>query len=179
MIRNPFRRRGALDLDERNPFAGRALIGIPPGYATPPKAHLTYEGLSVQNVPIPPLLEVPKNIPTEDEKRLAYDQFLALLEGIWKKEEIYTTPFVAGLIPVKLRNAENRRYLFIQNQSTINNMAIGFNQPPGALAVAPTNGLIIPFNFGFYEPLVIPQGEIWIVAAANATPGFMLYSAVR
>lgn len=108
---------------------------------------------------------------------LTPEQLDALIRATFRQNDTFILPFVVGTDPVQLRPAENRRYLFVQNQSGANNMALGINGPPGPLTGVPVNGLVIPTNFGFYEPLVVPQGEIWIVAAAANTPGVLIYAA--
>lgn len=110
--------------------------------------------------------------------RLAPDQFQQLLAAVWRQSELFMLPFVVGAVPLRLRPAEKRTYLFLQNQSLLNNMALGFNEPPGPVASVPTAGVVIPANFGFYEPLNCPQGEVWIVAAAANTPGILVYAAI-
>lgn len=115
--------------------------------------------------------------PQETDTRLAPDQFEKLLAAIWRQYEIFMLPFSAQIIPVKIRPAENRKYLFLQNQSLTGQLALGINQAPGPFGTNPVSGLVIAANFGFYEPLVVPQGEIWVSASAANTPAIMLYSA--
>lgn len=138
-------------------------LGQPGGFIAPPmgipeRAQIT-AGPSESDTPLPPW------------------QFSQLLDALWRRNNVFMQPFLAGAVPILLRPAEKRQYLFIQNQSAANQFTIGINQAPDPPAAVPANGLIIPINLGFYEPLVVPQGEIWVVAAAANTPGVLLYSA--
>jgi hypothetical protein len=124
-----------------------------------------------------PALPVTPQGPQPNDFRLALDQFTQLLAAIWRQSEVFMLPFSAQILPVRIRPAENRKYMFIQNQSGAAQLALGINQPPGPFGTNPVAGLVIPANFGFYEPLVIPQGEIWVSASAANTPAILLYSA--
>jgi hypothetical protein len=122
-------------------------------------------------------LPVPQSGPLPGEAPLPASQLDALLAAIWRRTDVFMLPFTVGLVPVLLRPAEKRSYVFLQNQSGAATLALGINQPPGPLTSVPVAGLVIAANFGFYEPLAVPQGELWIVASAGATPGILLYSA--
>lgn len=111
------------------------------------------------------------------DTNIAQTQFNALIAALWKQTNIFMLPFTAGLAPILLRPAENRKYLFIQNQSAANIIGVSFGNEPGPVASAPAAALLIPINLGFYEPIAVPQGEVWVNAAANGTPGILLYSA--
>lgn len=106
------------------------------------------------------------------------DQYLALLRSIYRKVDILTKPLIAtnaGAISA-LPEQKNRTYLFIQNQSGVNQIVINFGQPPGATGLVPVNGLVISPFPGFYEPLAVPAQELWISASAPNTPVFILYA---
>ncbi|MGH6795933.1 MAG: hypothetical protein ACREDH_12250 [Methylocella sp.] len=149
-----------------------------PGSMIPTSPGGTPQGIDVGGnaqggVPI----QVPDNAaPSPSDTRLAPDQLERLLRGIWRRGDLFMQPFVTLANPIRLRPAEKRNYFFLQNQSAATQIVLGIGQPPGPAGVAPVNGLVIDFNLGFYEPLVIPQGEIWVGAAVVGTPGILLYS---
>lgn len=152
-------------LSERPPRSEMDRIGQPGG-----STGLSLPG-GLPALPVPPLG------PSEADAPLPPWQYEALVAALWRQAAVFMQPFTVGTTAILLRPAENRKYLFLQNQSATQNMALGLNQPPGPLTGSPVSGLVILSNFGFYEPLVVPQGEIWIIAAAAATPGILLYSA--
>lgn len=106
--------------------------------------------------------------------RVVSDQFTALIRTIWKQGTIAQYPFTVGTAAVRLRPAEPRQYVFLQNQSGANQMALGIGKPPSAVGVTPVDGLVIGINLSFYEPILVPQDELWIVAAGAGTPGLLL-----
>lgn len=138
-------------------------LGQPGGFIAPPTGIQARQLLSAE--------------PSEDDAPLPPWQFKQLLDALWRRADVFMQPFLAGTVPLLLRPTEKRQYLFIQNQSAANQFTLGINQAPDPPTAVPANGLIIPINLGFYEPLIVPQGEIWVVAAVANTPGVLLYSA--
>lgn len=97
-----------------------------------------------------------------------YDE---MLKHIDDKVNIVMQPFNIGAVAVSIRPEESRRYLFIVNNSAANNLFIGFGQPPtGAVT-----DFFIPAG-GFYEPLKVPQNEIFFLGAGANTRGQILYA---
>lgn len=104
------------------------------------------------------------------------EQFQTLLDAFFRPGDLLQQPFIVGLAPIRLRPAEPRRYMFIQNQSAVNQLVLGLGKPPGAAGLLPVDGLIIFPNGGFYEPSVVPQKELWVVGSAANTIGMLIYS---
>ena len=108
---------------------------------------------------------------------LTAEQFRLLLQGIWRRGRLIVQPFLAtNVAPLVLRPQEPRYYCFIQNQSLVNQLAVNFGRPAGFPGIVPVDGIIIPPNFGFYEPLMVPQDEISVTASGINTPGILIYS---
>lgn len=109
--------------------------------------------------------------------RLSEDQFQRLLDAVFRRANIVMQTFLAtNAAPIQLRPQEKRSYLFIQNQSVANNMVLKTGASPSAFGTVPADGIIVPANLGFYEPIQVPQDSLWIIAAAAATPGLLIYA---
>lgn len=64
--------------------------------------------------------------------------------------------------PVLVLNAQPRSYIIVQNNDTVATVYFGVGFQPNSgigIQIAPQ---------GNYEPLVVPQGDIWLNASANA-----------
>lgn len=108
--------------------------------------------------------------------RLDPDELMRLIQAAFNMGELVTFPFKANILPVQIRPAEPRLYFMIQNQSTANQIAVGFGKPPtGLLAAPPIDGVILPTatanSFGVYEPILKPCNTIWVASDANNVPG--------
>lgn len=123
--------------------------------------------------------EAPPPEPVGNIVLLDREQLEMLLMANYRMGNLTTNPFMVGVAPIKLRPAERRTYIFIMNQSTTAgvNLGIGINKPPGDLTAVPADAVLIGPNFGYYEPWVVPVGEIWIAATAANTPGYIVYAA--
>lgn len=109
---------------------------------------------------------------------LSVDDLRALLSAIWRRGNLITVPFIATNAgnPIKILSAEPRSYFFIQNQSGANNIIVNFGRPPGAAAAVPADGVIIGAGLGGYEPICVPQDDVYVFASAAATPGVIVYA---
>lgn len=89
-----------------------------------------------------------------------------------KRVNFVPQPFSVGAgNPVgSIRPEEHRSYLLIQNTHATQILYIGFGYVPNA-----GNGLVLGPG-GFYEPLWVPQNEIWIVGSGAGTTGLLLYA---
>lgn len=132
---------------------------------------------------IDPLAKLPPNMgmgeggPLDKTFALNWKQLETLLLASWRQGRLIVQPFIAtSAAPIIVRPQEPRFYLFIQNQSVVNQLSVNFGRPAGALGIVPVNGIIIAPNFGFYEPLMVPQDEISIIASGVGTPGIVIYS---
>lgn len=121
----------------------------------------------------------PQAQPSDAVVWLNIEQFSALIRANFKMGELLPQPFIVGTVPVRLRPREDRTYLLIINYDTVDNMAVGVGKPPGATTGTPVDGIVLGPNRGSWEPPVVPQNEIWVVGAAAATPGFLVYSVVE
>lgn len=144
------------------PHAGRA------GAARAPGGFLAEGGGGL------PLLPGPQ-IPLDSDVTFSPAQFNMLLAAIWRQCNLFVLPFLAGLVPIQLRPAEPRRYVFIQNQHATQLLSLGIGQQPGPVVSVPSNGVIIDAAFGWFEPIAVPQDELWILADTANTPGVLVY----
>jgi hypothetical protein len=127
---------------------------------------------------LPPDFRIsPERAPAGDSFNLSTEQLQLLLTGIWRRGNLIVQPFVAtNAAPIQIRPQENRFYCFIQNQSGANQISVNFGRPAGALGIVPVDGIVIAANFGFYEPIMVPQDSISVMAAGVNTPGIIIYS---
>jgi hypothetical protein len=108
---------------------------------------------------------------------LSSEQLEKLLVGIWRRGNLIIQPFSAtNVAPIQIRPQESRFYCFIQNQSGLNQISVNFGRPAGPLGIVPVDGIVIAPNFGFYEPIMVPQDSISVMAAGVNTPGIIIYS---
>jgi hypothetical protein len=105
---------------------------------------------------------------------LVYDQFRILIESVYRQGNLVQVPFMAMIEPVLIRPSEARNYCFVQNQSGAAQIVISFGQQANAASATPVNGCIIGANLGFYEPICVPQDDLWISASADNTPGLLI-----
>lgn len=110
--------------------------------------------------------------------QLTLEQLTELLRAIWRKGELIVQPFLASNVgnPVQIRPAESRSYVMVQNQSGANQIFVNFGRPPGVAGGTPIDAFILGANLGFYEPICVPQNEIYVSAAAAATPGVLVWA---
>lgn len=72
-------------------------------------------------------------------------------------------PFTFATTIIRLRPQEERAYLLIQNTDVALTMYVGFGLQPGT-----TTGLIILAG-GYYEPLRVPQNEIFVLGTGTGS----------
>lgn len=96
----------------------------------------------------------------------------AVLRALGRRADFQSIPFVTTANALRLRPAEERVYFFIQNLDPVNRLLIGFDIPPTAAAA---NSVNMGPN-GFYEPLIVPQNEIWILGSVVGTFGILLFA---
>ncbi len=107
---------------------------------------------------------------------LSREQFDALTHAPNRTMPMQTRPFAVTTTPALiLDNQPTRGYLFVQNQDAASNIVVGFGQAPSVSGTV-ANGLIIPPNLGYYEPLAVPTDELWIMSTAGTVAGFVLFS---
>lgn len=117
--------------------------------------------------------------PSGQQFYLTQDQLEALLTAVWKRGNLIVQTFVASNAgPIVLRPQEKRYYFFIQNQSAVNQLSVNFGRAAGPLGIVPVDGIVVAPNFGFYEPLMVPQDAISVMAAGAGTAGVLIYSTV-
>lgn len=150
---------GALDLRARR---------IPPGSAASPER---YSGASQQPGAGPggpaPDLEALRMM-------LSDAQFNALLKNIRHQGHLIMKPIVVGTTAINLLpQQQGRYYLLIVNTSAANRMFIGVDFIPSA-----NLGLPLEIDFGFWEPLVVPDNEINVIGAGANTTGVCLYASL-
>lgn len=114
--------------------------------------------------------ELGRGAPDTAENKLG-SPWNVLLRGIQRKGEVVAQYATVGTSPVLVRPSEERMYLIIQNTSLAATLYVGVGYPPTTL-----NGLILAANGGAYEPSVIPQGDIWLLASGAATNYVLLYA---
>ena len=130
----------------------RLTVGSPPPGTPPPGANIIY---------------------------FSPEQFEQLLIASWRRGNIIVQPFIANAAaPLVIRPQEKRFYLFIQNQSAVNQISVNFGRDAGALGIVPVDGVILAPNLGYYEPLMVSQDTISVRASGAGTPGVLLYSSM-
>lgn len=93
-----------------------------------------------------------------------------LVDAVLEKRNFLNLTFTVDTTAVvQLRPKENRGYLLIQNNSAAA-MFVGIGYPP-----TPVTGIQIPTG-GNYEPLKVPQEDIYVLGSAAAQLGVVLYS---
>ncbi len=132
---------GAYDI-QQNTFGSKALDALAPDFSKIKPD----PGLGVTNAPIPSNMD----------------------DGLYGRANfVHVNINMATTDPLRIRQAERRAYLLIQNQS-LANMWIGFDKVPSV------NDGIMLVPGGAYEPLKVPQGEIWVIGSAAPCFGNML-----
>lgn len=102
---------------------------------------------------------IPKRQPSKEEK-------------ITKGQRNFVTLFIDYTTSaLQLLPAEIRSYFILQNLDAAASIYIGFGFVP---EVASKRGILIPSEQA-YEPLMVPQNEIWIVGSA-AGKAVLIYS---
>ncbi len=114
--------------------------------------------------------------PSQSVAGLTVEQLAALLDSIWRRGNLVVKPFMAQLVSTgPILTAEYRSYFFLQNQSGAQQLFLNFGRAPGT-ANTPQDGVIIGANLGAYEPICVPQDDIYVTASANNTPGVIVYA---
>lgn len=93
-----------------------------------------------------------------------------MLSRVEKRVIFNAIPFSVGATVQRLRPEEDRYYFIIQNTHPTNFLYIGFGYEPNQ-----ATGLSIGPN-GYYEPLWVPQNEIYLLANNASTTGIILYA---
>lgn len=111
-----------------------------------------------------------RGVPQTAENTLG-EPWATLLRGIQRKANLLPQYGTVGTTPILVRPAEDRLYLIVQNTSLAAQVYVGVGYPPSSVT-----GILLAANGGAYEPYVIPQQEIWILASAADTPFVILYA---
>ena len=110
----------------------------------------------------------------EMRTRLNDAQFALLLKAIRKQGHMIMKPIVVGVTAINLLpQQEGRYYLLLINTSGVNRMFVGLDVQPQA-----NLGIPLEINFGFWEPWVVPDNEINILAAGAGTTGVCVYASL-
>jgi len=117
----------------------------------------------------------PRSVQSQSLADKLDEPYRSLLNGVLRKGDYIPVIGTVGTAPVLVRPRESRIYLIIQNTSVANVLHVGIGFQPTITAVGST-GLILAANGGNYEPQVIPQNDIWLVANAASTQ-FVMYVA--
>lgn len=107
-----------------------------------------------------------------DPRAQIYSRLLELaFKAVWGKVTIVPQPFNASNVAVlQIRPQEERTYFLVQNNSG-STMYIGIGYEPTA-----NTGVQLPPG-GVYEPLKIPQNEIYVLGSTPAgQAGVVLYA---
>lgn len=103
---------------------------------------------------------------------LTEQQIQRLLKAIERRGHLIMKPIVVGTAAINLLPQQSgRTYLLIINTSGVNNLFLGLDVMPQT-----TFGIPIAINFGFWEPLVVPDNEINVVGAGAGTTGVCVYA---
>lgn len=90
---------------------------------------------------------------------------------------LFQLPFTAGLQAIQLRPQERRGYLFIQNQSVLNQLIVGFGRAPNA--GTPNDGLLLPIFPSFIEfDKYVPDNTIYVIGTGAGTTGIVLFGLI-
>jgi hypothetical protein len=95
---------------------------------------------------------------------LQWQQLLQDVQGQYNFQQIGFSAVAAGAL---IRNAEKRNYILIQNTGAAN-LYVGFGLNP-----TQNNGLVIVPG-GNYEPLKVPQNDIYIASASGTVSGVIV-----
>jgi len=87
-----------------------------------------------------------------------------------QRVNIQPRPFSVGTAATRILVAEYRTYIFIQNTHPTQFLYVGIGYEPNN-----TIGMTIGPN-GYYEPLRVPQNEIWLLGSGAGTTGILLYA---
>lgn len=95
----------------------------------------------------------------------------ALLRAIYRQGRVQDVTSLAGTTATRVLDTnEQRSYFFIQNQSAVDTIVIRFGAQPSIGSSGQFVGVAIAPNFGFYEPIMVPVQECWIIASAASVP---------
>jgi hypothetical protein len=168
MLRNPFKKRGAVDFGQRSPFAGRVMIGVPPAYFNPPKTQDNGGSVTLHGVPLPkyapgtPQGEA-KLTPIPGESPIMpmpmYDAAMygdAIVFGV--------TFAAAGELLVLPRPNAWRISLLIVNSTVVGNIFYTFDRVADNLSCVP----IVAGGNRLFD-LSVPQGDLHIFSSGAGT----------
>lgn len=109
---------------------------------------------------------------------LSEEEMSRVIRAVYRQGRMKDIPFLAVntgaqlLLPAQ----DFRSYIFIQNQSAGDQIIVRFGQAPSFGPGVQGLGVVIPPNFGFYEPILVPLDEVWIIGGAASVPGILLYA---
>lgn len=110
-----------------------------------------------------------------DPVYLPVEQITALISAFWRKAKLLPQPFVVGINnPLLVRAAEDRYYFFLINYDPLNTLTVNFGKAPAGV----NDGIKLQPN-GFYEPLAIPQQDIWLLGGAAGVVGELVVAAIQ
>lgn len=95
----------------------------------------------------------------------------SLKSNIYRQGRVRDSIGTVGLTAVRvLEDDPSRSYFFIQNQSAIDTIVVRFGAAPSIGSGGQFVGVAIAPNFGFWEPIMVPTQECWLIASAAAVP---------
>ena len=144
-----------LGIDQNPNVVGNALLHHP-------------EGLAKQG--LIPGYEAPAAVPTIGTVLLDSQQYGTQQQNINRQFNFAASPFIAGTAAFLLRPGENRYYFLLQNNSATATLYLGLGYSPTTLT-----GIQIPPG-GNYEPLCVPQNDVWVLGSAANLAGVIVYA---
>lgn len=109
---------------------------------------------------------------TRESQPLDWSNILSMALKALKRQANFLaiSQTVTAGTPVLVLNAQPRAYIIVQNNDTVNTVYFGVGFQPNSQF-----GLQIA-ALGNYEPLVVPQGDIWLNASAGTAQVTLLYA---
>jgi hypothetical protein len=94
-----------------------------------------------------------------------------LKSSIYRQGRVRDSVGTVGLVAARvLEDDPSRSYFFIQNQSATDIIVVRFGAAPSIGSGGQFVGVAIAPNFGFWEPIMVPTQECWLIASAAAVP---------
>lgn len=131
------------------------------GELPPPVAPLTRGGTLSVN---PPVNLPPRGGAIAGTGEPGVFHTLGANQSVWQ-----SVTFTADIAPKKIQDYILRKFLLIQNKSTIGTIYVGFGYIPNA-----SNGLVLPPGIS-YEPFSYPVNEIYVTSDINGVSGLLIY----
>lgn len=168
---------------------GRPLVNVLGGNSFRIPGNSPAEGTSTpvdlfhsqQNSRLPAPPSTPAyQLPPVDHSPVTIDvaQIQALISAMYGKAPMLPVPFVCTApngvsTPLRIRPAEDRFYMFIINYDVAATITVNVKPPTGV-----NDGVMLAASSGFWEPLKVPQEEIWVLSSGGVlAAGFLMVSA--